>query len=342
MLSERNQKILCAIVESYINSSTPVGSRLVTRKYAFNLSPASIRNIMADLEETGFLTQPHASAGRVPTDKGYRVYVDSLCMGVEKKQEELYTILRIGLQKEKVDTLNTVLSRVTMGLSNISHYLAFAAPVSSAVTLNRIQLYRYKGSQTVAVILTNEGIIKNRVILTDFGLSQKDLSRISEYLNSEFSGWSLNEIRLKIVEELSKERQLCDILISKATAICKEAFQEENEIFMAGFSEFLTGLLGVPDLAGRIKEIASAIEDKHCILRLLEELSFRDGVDVVIGSENPLKEMTGLSIVFAPYKKGNRALGCLGVIGPTRMNYSKMIPLIKSAVISISDVISGG
>ncbi|MBI4822888.1 MAG: heat-inducible transcription repressor HrcA [Nitrospirae bacterium] len=341
MLGERVQKVLCAIVESYISMPLPVGSMVITKRYSFSLSPATIRHIMADLEGKGFLSQPHTSAGRVPTDKGYRAYVDYLRekgIGVDR---ELYDILKRNL--ETLSDLNIALSKVTSALSSLSHCLAFAAPLGSAITLNRIQLYRYRGSQVVAVVLSNEGIIKNKVIETDFGLSQKDLSRISDYLNSEFSGLNIEEIRLTLAEQVSKEKAFCDILMSKAMVLCREALSFSfDDVFMSGFSGLLTELLGVPGLSSRVKDIVRTIEDKKFILKLLEGLSCPQEVNVIIGSENSMNEMKGLSVVFAPYKQGDKSLGCLGIIGPTRMNYSKTIPMVESAVGTISIAISGG
>lgn len=343
MLNERDQRVLCAVVESYILRPLPVGSRVVTKKYSFSLSPATIRNIMADLEEMGFLSQPHTSAGRVPTDKGYRAYVDCLKGKDIEVDKEFYDILKRNL--ETLSDLNIALSKVTSQLSSLSHYLAFAAPLGSAITLNRIQLYRYRGSQVVAVMLSNEGIIKNKVIETDFGLTQKDLNRISEYLNSEFSGTSIEEIRLKVARQISEEKAFCDILMSKAMVLCREALSfpmDMDDVFMFGFSELLAELLGLPKLSVRIMDIIRAIEDKRFVLNLLGGLSSPEEVRVIIGSENPMNEMKGLSLVFAPYKQGDRSLGCLGIIGPTRMNYSKTILMVESAVGSISDAISGG
>jgi heat-inducible transcriptional repressor len=338
MLSERNRKVLCAVVQSYINKPDPVGSRFVTKKYAFNLSPATIRNIMADLEEMGFLSQPHTSAGRIPTDKGYRFYVDSLCREKPTVDAKFSNILKSKLESIKSD-IYTLLKEATETLAAMSHYLVFAVPLKTdSTTLNRIQLFRYRNKQTVAVLLTNEGLVRSKMLDTNFGLSQKDLNRISDYLNSEFSGCTIDEIRSALIKQMSKEKALCDILISKAIAICKEAlFFPSTDLIVSGFSE----LIGLPDFSGRIKEIAKAIEDKHTILKLLDRLSAStDGVKVVIGSENPMEELKKLSIVMATYKQGDRSLGSVGVIGPTRMDYSKTIPMVELTAKSISAVIS--
>lgn len=337
-MNGRTRSVLCAIVETYIEKPLPVGSRVVTKKYHFNLSPATIRNIMADLEEAGYLAQPHTSAGRIPTDRGYRAYVDSLSGDCQSRSTAgRPDVLGQNFESAR-SNLAELLGLVTECLSAQSHYLAFAAVVEpDTTTLNRIQLYKYRGKHTVAVILTNEGIIKNRVMATDFGLSQRDLNRLSDYLNSEFSGRSINEIRTRLIRQMSKEKALYDILISKAIDICKEALSfRQEEIFISGFAE----LLGLPDFTDRVKEIAMAIEDKHHILGLLEELSSPDGVRVVIGEENPIAEMRGLSVIVVPYRQADRPLGSIGIIGPTRMDYSKAISMLEAAAASVSVAIT--
>lgn len=338
MLSERGSVVLMAIVQSYIERPDPVGSRYVTKKYAFNLSPATIRNIMADLEEMGYLSQPHTSAGRIPTDKGYRFYVDSIrSEGAQVEREA------VKLLKKKFETMNTdvnvLLREVTDALSGLSPYLVFAVPLKpEKTTLNRIQLFKYRGRQTVAVLLTNEGLIQNRVLDGDFGLSQRELNRVSEYLNSEFSGHTIQEIRSEILRQVSKEKALYDILVSKAVTICGEALSfQGGDIIFSGLSE----LLGLPDFSDRINEIARAIDDKQVILKLLDRIAdTSDEVRVVIGSENPVERFRRLSIVTATYRQGERFLGSVGMIGPTRMDYPSAISMVGMTARFITEAIS--
>jgi heat-inducible transcriptional repressor len=204
-LSERTKKILYAIVQSYINYPDPVGSRVVTRRYSLGLSPATIRNIMADLEEMGFLIQPHTSAGRVPTDLGYRFYVNSLVAeDVNHSNMEILQDLYSKLEALS-NNLDMLLGETTRSLSLLSHYLGVAmSPTSDLTKLKKIDLLRYTTGRIAAVLFTDEGAIKNRVLSIDQELSQKDLNRIANYLNSEFSGYSLDEIRMKLLREMSK------------------------------------------------------------------------------------------------------------------------------------------
>ncbi|NCO82834.1 MAG: heat-inducible transcription repressor HrcA [Nitrospirae bacterium CG_4_10_14_3_um_filter_44_29] len=333
MLDERDREVLCAIVQSYINNPDPVGSRFITKKYAFCLSPATIRNIMSDLEDMGFLRQPHTSAGRVPTDKGYRFYVDCLSSHAHQYENKVFLNEITRELKSIKNDVDILLSETIKRLSNFSHYLGVAlSPMAGSAAFNRIELLKHGSSHVVTVLFTDEGLVKNKVVDVDFDLPQRDLNRIASYLNSEFYGCTLNEIRSRIVEEMSEEKILCDTLISRSIKICREALSSPyGDIFISGFSE----VLGLPDFSDveKIKEISKAIEDKHLIIKLLDKLSEsnKDEVQVIIGSENSLAGMKGFSLVAATYKEGSRRVGSVGVIGPTRMDYSKTMAMIDIA-----------
>jgi heat-inducible transcriptional repressor len=330
MLNERNKKVLCAIVQSYINFPDPVGSRVVTKRYSFGLSPATIRNIMADLEDMGLLTQPHTSAGRVPTDLGYRFFVDSL---VAEGDYSLNVDILQGIYKRLESLKNDIdmlLSETTKNLSRLSHYLGIAiSPRADVTTLKSNNLLKYKADKVAVVLFTDEGIIKNKVISIDSEISQKDLKRIAGYLNSEFSGYTFDEIRSKVIKEMSREKSRCDSLISKAMRICQDAlFFPCSDLFVSGLSE----VLELPDFADlkKIRELSRAIEDKHTIIELIDKLSESDGVQVIIGSENSLEEMKKLSVIVSPCREGGRSIGVVGIIGPTRMNYAKAIYIVDN------------
>ncbi|MEJ2183571.1 MAG: heat-inducible transcriptional repressor HrcA [Nitrospirota bacterium] len=338
MLNERSRSILRAIVQSYIESGAPVGSRLLTRRHGFTLSPATIRNIMVDLEDMGYLSQPHTSAGRVPTDKGYRFYVDALDPGEQADARKLMTLLESRFSSAQED-VNTLLGEITRTLAKVSHYLCFAVPLrAEETTLNRIQMFRYRGDRLAVVLLTNEGLIANKVLESDFGLSQRDLNRISDYVNTEYSGLSIAEIRSCIRRQMSKERALCDILINRATALCREALSFPcGEVIVSGMSEFI----GLPEFSGKINEIAQAIEDKRRILDLLESFTESpERVRVLIGRENPDEGMRNLSIIAAQYGQGEKPLGSVGIIGPTRMDYLRAIAMVEAVARFVSGTIS--
>jgi heat-inducible transcriptional repressor len=343
ILSERSKKILYAVVQSYINYPDPVGSRIVTKRYSFGLSPATIRNIMADLEEMGYLIQPHTSAGRVPTDLGYRFYVDSLVNEGDMNSNIEIEILqglyrRLEILKNNIELL---LSETTKSLSLLSHYLGVAmSPTPDMTTLRKINLLKYNADKVAVVLFTDEGNIKNKIIAVDSEISQKDLNRIATYLNSEFSGYTFDEIRIKLVKEMAKEKTRCDYLISKAMRICREALCFPlNELFVSGLSE----VLDLPDFSDlkTIRELSKAVEDKHNIIKLLDKMSETEGVQILIGSENEQDQMRRLSLVASPCREGGRPVGVVGIIGPTRMNYSKAIYIVENTAKFISRMITG-
>jgi len=338
MLDGRSKKILCAIVQNYINYPDPVGSRTVAKKYSFGLSPATIRNIMADLEEMGFLTHPHTSAGRVPTDRGYRLYVDTMMTQGNYINKDVLRGLFKRLETLR-DNIDILFSETTKTISVLSHYLGVAtSPKPKMATLKKIELFNYKADKVAAIIFTDEGLIKHKIISLDLEVTQRDLHRIAGYLNSEFSGYTFDEVRLKVIKEMSKEKLICDSLISKAITICQEAFFSPfGDLFLSGLSE----VLELPDFADlqRIKELSKAIEDKHTIIKLLGKLSESDGIQIVIGSENSMDKMKKLSMIVSAYREANKPIGVIGVIGPTRMNYSKAISLVDTTAKFISKVL---
>ena len=341
MLSERSKKVLYAVVQSYINFPDPVGSRVVTKRYAFGLSPATIRNIMSDLEEMGFLTQPHTSAGRVPTDLGYRFYVDLLAEeGVHDSNLEILQGLYRRLEALRND-IDMLLSETTRNLSLLSHYLGVAmSPMPDTTTLRKINLLKYQADKIAAVLFTDEGLVKNKVVSIDSEISQKDLNRIAGYLNAEFSGLTFDEIRLKVISEMSKEKIRCDRLISKAMKICQDVlYFPQNDLFVSGLSE----VLDLPDFADlkKIRELSKAIEDKHTIIKLLDKLSESDGIQIIIGSENSMDELKKLSMVISPCKEGDKPIGVVGIIGPTRMNYAKAMYIVENTAKFITRMLTG-
>ena len=205
MLDERNKQILFAVIQCYINSPGPVGSRVVTKKYSFGLSPATIRNIMSDLEEMGYLRQPHTSAGRVPTDTGYRYYVDSIKSEKRHINRDFVNELNRKLELLKKD-INAFLDEASRMLSSLSHYIGITmSPNASTTTLNKIELVKYRDNRLAVILFTDEGLIRNTVISIDTTLSQKDLNSIASFINSQFSGCTLEEIKKMMIVEMTRE-----------------------------------------------------------------------------------------------------------------------------------------
>jgi heat-inducible transcriptional repressor len=340
ILDDRSRRVLDAVVCSYIDRPDPVGSRFVTRKYSFGFSPATIRNIMSDLEEMGFLRQPHTSAGRVPTDKGYRFYVDSLAGKSEAGRVPEVTPEFVERFSRRLDAFKNDIyarcSEVTTTLSTLSNYVSIVLPPKAGnTTFNRIDLIKYRGDQIVALLITDEGIIRNKVLQSDPMITQDDLNRLADFLNAEFSGHTLDEISQQLLIRLKLEKSQWDKLVSKAISIYEQAMSASQEdIFVSGMYD----VMNLPDFSdmSRIRELSKAIKEKHEIIKLLAELSKVDGVQVVIGNENPIDELKGLSVVTSVYKEGDRPMGIIALIGPTRMDYSKTIVMVDTIAKCVS------
>jgi len=339
VLDARSKQILHAVIQLYINSPGPVGSRAVTKKFPIGLSPATIRNIMSDLEDMGFLRQPHTSAGRVPTDSGYRFYVDTLTADKSDIDTELASELIRKLELIRTD-VNSFLDNASRMLSELSHYIGISvSPNTYQTTLSRIELVPYRKNQIAVMLITDEAVIRNKIISVEQETSREDLNRLAGYINERFGGHTLEDIRKTILEEVANDSILCDNLITEAMSICRDVFSvSESDVFISGLSEALT----LPDFCdiGRIRGLLKTIEDKHVILRLLEKISATEGAQVFIGSENPLDELKQFSFVAAPYREGNRSIGAIAIIGPTRMNYSQAITLVDMTAKFITDIFS--
>jgi len=339
MLDERSKKILHAVIQCYINTPGPVGSRVVSKKYHFGFSPATIRNIMSDLEEMGYLSQPHTSAGRVPTDSGYRFYVDSLSAEKQQINNALTAELTKKFELLKKD-INSFLDDASKMLSELSHYIGITmSPNTSMTTLSKIELLKYRDNQLAVILFTDEGIIKNKIVPVDPEISQKELNLIAEYINSRFKGQSLDEIKKLILKEMTRERVLCDSLISEAIRICRTAFSSApGNIYISGLSE----VLRLPEFCdiNRIRELLQTLEAKHIIVNLLDNIADFEGTQVIIGAENLLDEMKQFSLVAATYKEGSRPIGTVAIIGPKRMNYQEAISIVDSTARFITKLLS--
>ncbi len=340
MLDERSRQVLFAVIDCYINSPGPVGSRSVTKQYSFGLSPATIRNIMSDLEEIGYLRQPHTSAGRIPTDSGYRYYVDAITAEKQSLEKGVETDLIQRLELLRKD-INLFLDDASRMLSSMSHYIGIAmSPNTSSTTLSRIELIKYRGGQAAVILFTDEGIIRNRIVPVDPELTQQNLNRLAEYINVNFSGSTLDEIKQVIIGEMIREKLLCDNLVDEAIRICRDIFSSSpGNVYISG----LSGMLSLPETCdiARIKDLMSAIEDKQIMVNFLDRIADAQGPRIFIGSENPVDEMKKFSLISATYKEGNRPIGAIGIIGPTRMNYQQAISIVDMTAKYITGMLSG-
>jgi len=338
-LDDRTKRVLKAVVLSYIETAHPVGSRAVIQNSNFGVSSATIRSIMADLGEGGFLSQPHPSAGRVPTEKGYRFYVDTLLDedGFKNREDE---ILQQAALLVKHEDMRAILQDTSRLLSDLTHYMGIVTiPKFSATKVKHIEFIRLRKNCVMTISVSEEGFIQNRFFEMLNDLSQKELNRISNYLNTLYKGMSLEDVRQTLMGQIRKMKDLYDQLQRETLELTKQATQngdqaDEGELYLDGTAH----MLDLPDFSDSkiMKGLLKAFEKKRVILQLLERHINSEGVQVFIGAENPFLGDHHCSLVVSPYKRGDRILGALGVIGPTRMAYSKVIPLVDMAAKQVS------
>lgn len=339
MLDERAKKILMAVVESYIQRLDPVGSRHIAKKYGFDLSSATIRNVMADLEELGYLLQPHTSAGRIPTDNGFRFYVNNI-MSLDLKMSPVF-IKELTKRLEAIrDNIDLLIERTAKSIATLTHYVSVAShPFEGDTMIKKIELNKLRGGQLLFKYETSEGFLKKRILDINMPLTQSELNEAARYINSRFSGYSIKEIRELIFNEMARDKVIADALISKAIRLCREALLSEDMLFIYGFSQ----VFELPDFFNitKIKELVRTIENKHLILNLLNELIYKsNGMKVIIGSENQIKEMHDFSIVASTYYEQEKPVGAICLIGPKRMDYVKAISVVRTVSDFITDVLS--
>ncbi len=337
-LNERSQNILEAIVEDYISSAEPVGSRAITKRHSFNLSPASVRNVMSDLEEMGFLCSPHTSAGRVPTEKGFHYYIDSLLQVRDlSKEEETRLRQNYRFQGMKMEDIMQEVGRVMSGLSNYTGLVM--APKFASTVFRQIEFVRLSHGRLLVIYVSETGLVQNKVIEGVPDLSSHELEQISNYLNHELTGLSIQDVREKIARELQTERSNYDRLQKQALSLSSTALQDEagDLIFVSGTSLMLEQPeFSTPD---QMKRIIKTLESKSTLIELLDQSQTAQGVQIFIGSQSQHVEIEGCSLVTSSFSNKKGAIGTLGVIGPVRMPYSEVIPIVDFTAQLVSRIL---
>lgn len=325
-LNLRSRQILEAIIEDYISTAEPIGSSAIRSRHGLSLSPATIRNVMADLEELGFLSSPHTSAGRVPTEKAYRFYVDSLLAvgGVDRGERE--EIRRRCTMAGK--DVEGVFRGVSQMLSSVSHYMGIvAAPSFNSNVFRQIEFIPLGGRRILAILVSQSGSVQNRIVELERDISADDLQKMTNYLNEMLHGLTISQVKGKIVREMEGERARYDEMLANALKLSQQALDDVGEeIFIEGQAN----ILDLPEFADvqKMKDIFRAMEQKSQLLTVLDSCLKAPGVNIFIGSESHLNSMSGLSMITSTYVSGKNTLGVLGVIGPTRMGYGKVIPIV--------------
>jgi heat-inducible transcriptional repressor len=325
-LSDRGKRILEAVIEDYIATAEPVGSRTITRSHAISLSPATVRNVMSDLEEMGYLTSPHTSSGRIPTDKAYRLYVNSILEVKDiarDNREEIQRRCRLA-GKDMAE----VLKETSRLLSSTSSYMGVVmAPRFAANVFRQMEFVRLSSRRILAILVSQNGAVQNRLIQTDEEILQEDLVRMANYLNELLQGLTITQVRERLLTEMQSEKVRYDTLLAQALALSEETLgTDDRELFMEGQAN----ILEQPEFAdaAKMREIFRAFEKKGLILDLLDRSIEASGVQIFIGSESHLLRMEGMSLITSTYMTGKDTVGVLGVIGPTRMGYGRVIPIV--------------
>jgi heat-inducible transcriptional repressor len=326
---DRARLILRTLVEQFIRDGQPIGSRTLSRASGLSLSPATIRNVMSDLEEYGFIASPHTSAGRVPTPKGYRLFVDSLVRFRQPGESELIELQR-QLADERVLDRRAIAETASTALSALTSLASLVTlPKQSHVTLRQIEFLPISNHRILAILVTGNGEVQNRLLNMEREYDKDELQRAANYLNTNFVGKEIADVRRLLVEELEKTQQSMNQLMIDTVTIAQRALQSDAHdpaFVMKGE----TKLMAYEELSDveQLRQLFEAFNQQREILGLLDRSIAADGVQIFIGEESGYEMLENCSIVTAPYKVDDETVGVLGVIGPTRMPYERVIPIV--------------
>lgn len=337
MLNQRAKILLKTLVERYISEGQPVGSRSLSKFSGLDLSPATIRNVMADLEEMGFVTSPHTSAGRVPTHQGYRFFVDTLLV---VKPLDLIEIHQLEDQLHP-DNPSRLINSASLLLSELTHFAGMVVtPKRSSAIFRYIEFMTLSEKRILLIIVAPEGDVQNRVLFTDRTYSQTELIEAANFINQNYAGYAFDEIRSRLQSELKKLRHDMTNLMTAAIEASGEAMKENREaVVVAGERK----LLDVHDLASNmtsLKKLFDLFERKTVLLQLLEFSRKAEGVQIFIGGESGVVTLDEFSVVTAPYEVDGKVVGTVGVVGPTRMAYERVIPIVDATARLLSSALS--
>ena len=329
-LNGRTREIFRHIVDAYVETGEPVGSRTLSRRLGLVLSPATIRNVMADLEEAGLLYAPHTSAGRLPTDAGLRMFVDGLLeIGGDISADERANI--DGKCAAAGRTVGEMLEEASSTLAGLSRCAGLVVSPKSEAPLKHIEFVPLGNQRGLVVMVTEGGLVENRIVELPAGLPASALTEASNYLNSRLKGQMLDELRLQVETEIAQRQAELDELtgrVVQAGLATRGEGPQGPALILRGQAQLLMDVSALEDLE-RIRGLFEILEEKESTLRLLDSTGEADGVQIFIGAENALFRHTGCSMIIAPYHDQRRTIvGAIGVIGPTRMNYARIIPMV--------------
>lgn len=329
-LNERSQQLLRTLIETYIQQGQPVGSRSLARNSGLDISPATVRNVMADLEQLGLIVSPHTSAGRVPTAKGYRLFVDSL-LQVKPLQSVEVKRLQHELKGASAKNTEVLISRASGLLSDVTRLAGVVmVPNEGGMSLRHIEFMPLSNQRVLAILVISSSDVRNVIIDAERDYSKSELEQIANYLNVAFAGRGLRAVREKLLREMRETKADMDAVMQSAIEMASKVFSDtegrDGDYVMAG----QTNLMGFSELSEveRLRRLFEAFNEKRDILYLLDSSMQAKGVKIFIGEESGYQVLDECSVVTAPYEVDGQCLGVLGVIGPTRMAYERVIPIV--------------
>lgn len=333
-LDIRAQTLLKALVERYIADGQPIGSRALAKISGLDLSPATIRNIMSDLEELGLVASPHTSAGRVPTPRGYRLFVDSLLTVQSIDESAVESRFQSGVPSQKI------IASAAQVLSSLSHFAGVVLTPRREMHFEQIEFLRLSEKRILLVIVAPDGDVQNRLMLTDIDYTPPQLVHAANYINQHYAGLSFDDVRIRLKEELKQLQTDMTRLMQAAVEVGSDAMTNSGEdIVISGERN----LLSVEDLSSNmssLRKLFDIFEQKTTLTALLDMSSKATGVQIFIGGESQLMPLESMSVVTAPYEANGKIVGTLGVIGPTRMAYERVIPIVDITARLLSNALS--
>lgn len=334
-LDDRKWTILKAIIKTYLETGEPVGSRTISKYAELNLSSATIRNEMSDLEEMGLILQPHTSAGRIPSDAGYRLYVDHM---MAEKDREVTEMKELMIQRQ--DKMELLLKQLAKVLANNTNYAAMiSGPQYKRTKLKFIQLSIVSESQILAVIVAEGNVVKNKVIQIEHGLDPQTVLEMNILLNTALNGLTIEEINLSTIAKLKEQAGIHSEVVNQVLDAVAETIQSANDVEI--YTSGATNIFKYPELSSSEKasELISAFEEKKDLVDMISsDESQETGIQVYIGQESPIQSMQDCSVVTATYEIGNGMYGRIGVIGPKRMDYDKVVSTLKTLMVQLDQI----
>ena len=340
MIDDRSRTLLKTLVERYIADGQPVGSRTLSKASGLDLSPATIRNVMADLEELGLIASPHTSAGRVPTARGYRLFVDTMLTVQPLEGEAAGDELAAAREQLHPDQPQRVIAQAASLLSSLSSYVGVVSAPRKAGVFHHIEFLRLGERRVLVILVAPDGDVQNRVIFTAHDYGAAELQETTNYLNAHYAGLTIDEVRVRLKREIEALRGEIAALMQAAVDAGSEALAESSDHVVVSGERNLLGVQELGNDMSSLRRLFDVFEQKTQLMRLLDISSRAEGVRIYIGGESQVVPFEQLSVVTAPYEVDGRIVGTLGVIGPTRMRYERMIQLVDITARLVSHALS--